>query len=99
MRESEVAEGLRIVRGADATPAGATDVPRQARGVPLLGDLLIELGLVTRSAFEAALQAYRPEQHGRIGDFMVARHVITRDALTRAVAEQRRRQDDQAYGR
>jgi hypothetical protein len=25
--------------------------------------------------------------------------VITRDALTRAVAEQRRRQDDQAYGR
>ena len=100
VRESEVAEGLRIVRGADATPAGATDVPRQARGVPLLGDLLIELGLVTRSAFEAALQAYRPEQHGRIGDFMVARHVITRDALTRAVAEQRRRQqDDQAYGR
>jgi adsorption protein B len=99
VRESEVAEGLRIVRGADATPSGATDVPRQARGVPLLGDLLIELGLVTRSAFEAALQAYRPEQHGRIGDYMVARHVITRDALTRAVAEQRRRQDDQAYGR
>jgi adsorption protein B len=37
------------------------------------------------------LRDYRPERHGRIGDYMVAEAIITSDALTAAVAEQRRR--------
>jgi adsorption protein B len=73
----------------DASPALADATA--ARGVPLLGDIMIEMGLVTRSAFEAALRDYRPERHGRIGDYMVAEAIITSDALTAAVAEQRRR--------
>jgi len=100
VRESEIAAGLRMLRAVgmpvltgdgedDASPALADATA--ARGVPLLGDIMIEMGLVTRSAFEAALRDYRPERHGRIGDYMVAEAIITSDALTAAVAEQRRR--------
>jgi adsorption protein B len=100
VRESEIAAGLRMLRAVgmpvhmgdaedDASPA-LSDATA-ASGVPLLGDIMIEMGLVTRSAFEAALRDYRPERHGRIGDYMVAERIITSDALTAAVAEQRRR--------
>ncbi|WP_366146105.1 glycosyl transferase family protein [Paraburkholderia sp.] len=76
-------------RQADGTEP-QQDAPHPRRGVPLIGDLLIEMGLVTREAFEAALQDYRPDRDGRIGDFMVASNVITADALSRVTAEQRR---------
>lgn len=98
VREGEIAEGLRLLRGAPAdpssegqeakSPAGEHDAA--APGVPLLGDLLIERGAVKRTAFESALQRYRPAEHGRIGDFMVEQGVITRDALASAIAEQAR---------
>nr|WP_256701835.1 glycosyl transferase family protein [Burkholderia sp. SRS-W-2-2016] len=84
LRESEIAAGLRVLRGdADALEQ---DAPR----VPLLGDLLIELGHVTRERFEAALTHYRPDRDGRIGDFMMARGVITREALALAIEVQQR---------
>ena len=97
-REGEVADGLRLLRG---VPPGQVREAHEAKanaeapgvatpGVPLLGDLLIERGAVKRAAFEGALQRYRPAEHGRIGDFMVAQGVITRDALTTAIAEQER---------
>ncbi|MDR5769719.1 glycosyl transferase family protein [Caballeronia sp. LZ028] len=100
VRESEIAAGLRMLRtvGMPVYPGDADDETAPpladvtaARGVPLLGDIMIEMGLVTRGAFEAALRKYRPERHGRIGDYMVAEEVITPDALTVAIAEQRRR--------
>nr|WP_087039007.1 glycosyl transferase family protein [Caballeronia arvi] len=100
VRESEIAAGLRTLRAAGMTvftndaqddESPALDDAAAARGVPLLGDIMIEMGLVTRGAFEAALRNYRPERHGRIGDYMVAERVITPDALTAAIAEQRRR--------
>ncbi|WP_321881988.1 glycosyl transferase family protein [Paraburkholderia bannensis] len=108
VRESEVTAGLRILRRAEEplltgahgevavmSPAdlGAT------RGVPLLGDLLIEMGLVSRARFDAALQDYRPERDGRIGDFMVARHIISREALQSAIAAQQQLRDAQTGGR
>jgi bacteriophage N4 adsorption protein B len=134
VRESEVAEGLRVLRGVGrmsfAVAEGADQAanggngndnesdgdndndtddneneaghepvgphPAVRRGVPLIGDLLIELGLVTRAAFEKALNSYRPERDGRIGDYMVARQVISREALRIAMAEQRRIQQEQA---
>ncbi len=63
-----------------------------ARSVPLIGDLLIEHGHVRREAFEAAMQDYRPDRHGRIGDYMVARGVISRAALENVIQQQRRLQ-------
>jgi len=57
--------------------------------VPLLGDLLVDAGDVHREVFEAALHDYRPERDGRIGDYMVARAVISPHALSSAVGRQR----------
>ncbi|SDR35390.1 adsorption protein B [Paraburkholderia fungorum] len=109
VRESEVTQGLRVLRdveqpslamagGTDSDADSETVQPHETimRGVPLIGDLLIEMGLVTRAAFEDALTSYRPDRDGRIGDYMVARHVISRDALRLAMAEQRRIQQEQA---
>ncbi len=61
-----------------------------SRSVPLIGDLLVEQGHVQREAFERAMQDYRPDRHGLIGDYMVARNVISSDALASAIKEQRR---------
>ncbi|WP_250494242.1 glycosyl transferase family protein [Caballeronia sp. GAWG1-1] len=105
VRESEIAAGLRMLRdvgvsalsGDEQTAAKAVN-DEAARGVPLLGDIMIEMGLVTRRAFETALQNYRPERHGRIGDYMVAERVITSEALASAVGEQRRRYAKRAGG-
>lgn len=92
--DAAAAAGAEADNGAIAAPPTPydADAPAEAlmRGVPLLGDLLIELGLVTRARFDAALTSYRPDRDGRIGDYMVARHVISRDALNRAMAEQQR---------
>jgi adsorption protein B len=93
VREGEIAAGLRLLRGVDVAAladvdAGATPV----RSVPLIGDLLIEHGHVRREAFEAAMQHYRPDRHGRIGDYMVAREVISLAALDNVIQEQRRLQ-------
>jgi len=76
---------------ARASSADGT-VPVPARGVPLIGDLLIEHGHVRREAFEAAMQHYRPDRHGLIGDYMVARDVISRAALENVIQQQRRLQ-------
>ncbi|QGZ65775.1 glycosyl transferase family protein [Paraburkholderia acidisoli] len=108
VRESEVAAGLRLKRGVDeAQLREALDGDDEegggeavtVRGTPLLGDLLIEMGLVSRERFEAAMKAYRPDRDGRIGDYMVARHVISREALKSAVAAQQRLREAQSGGR
>ena len=98
VRESEVASGLRVLRNVEV-PAGRPEselVTPDAqtvvayRGVPLLGDLLIEMGLMTRPAFERALASYRPDHDGRIGDYLVAQGVISAQSLERALSGQRR---------
>ena len=82
VRESDIATGMRVLRDEpEALNPGAARVP-------LIGDLLIELGHVTRERFNAALQVYRPDLDGRIGDFMMARGVITADALNAAIQAQ-----------
>jgi bacteriophage N4 adsorption protein B len=98
VREGELAAGLRLLRGVDLAQQAAVEdsaipgvaAPVAVRSVPLIGDLLIERGFVRRKVFDAALQDYRPDQHGRIGDYMVARNVISRDALDNVIEEQRR---------
>jgi adsorption protein B len=98
VREGEIATGLRALRGVGiaaplfegAATQGAVQAP--SRNVPLIGDLLIEHGHVSREVFEAALHHYRPDLHGRIGDYMVAREVISRAALENVIEQQRRLQ-------
>jgi adsorption protein B len=84
-REGELAAGLRILREL-AEGRAVPDVPTG----PLLGDMLIERGLLRRDQFESAMQDYRPDQHGRIGDYLVERRVIVRDVVEQVVEEQRR---------
>jgi adsorption protein B len=83
-RESEIAAALRLLTGATETFEGHV-----AR--PLLGDVLIGLGLVQRDAFEAAMVDYKPERDGRIGEHLLHRGVVTADALRRGLEAQRER--------
>lgn len=89
VRDSEIAAGLRLLRGESNA---FQSLAEGAAGVPLLGDLLIERGLVQRQAFEAAMESYRPGEHGRIGDYLVSCGVIERNVIEQVVEEQRRQQ-------
>lgn len=82
VRESEIGAALRVMRQSDAM-AGTVDVP-------LLGDLLLRMGLVQRDALNAILAQYHPDEDGRIGDFLVAQGVVTRDAIEKAMEAQQR---------
>jgi len=96
VREGEISAGLRILRGDEH--AFATTLTSRA-SVPLLGDLLIAHGHIQRDVFEAALNDYRPDQHGRIGDYLVDRGVLSRNVIEWAVNEQRRfRKTENAAG-
>ena len=86
-RESEIAIALRLVRGAEDSFA---NVKESGAGVPLLGDALIAQGLLKRDVFESAMQAYRPEKHGRVGDYLVEQRVILREVIERVVTQQRK---------
>ena len=94
VREGEIAMGLRQLRGMHVVPAvtagSRVETTAPARGVPLLGDLLIERGHVLREAFDTALREYSPHSDGRIGDYMVNRGVISPDALDDVIKEQHR---------
>jgi adsorption protein B len=86
-RDGELAIALRLLSDlASGHPGATAPVPIG----PLLGDMLIERGLLKRDQFEDAMRDYRPEQHGRIGDYLVDRKVIVRDVLEQVVQEQRR---------
>ena len=81
-RESEIAAGLRLLRGdAHAFKAHIT---------PLLGDILLDKGLIESKVLATALEGYRPDQHGRIGDFLVRQGIVTLDAIHAAVGVQQR---------
>ncbi len=86
VRERDIAGGLQLLRERLGSPARA---PAETPATPLLGELMIEAGFVQRDRFEAALQDYRPGEDGRIGDYMVAREVISPQALSRALDMQR----------
>jgi adsorption protein B len=83
-REGELAVALRLLRE-DGSDAKAPAVPTG----PLLGDMLIERGLLSRQKFEGAMQEYKPARDGRIGDYLVDRKVISREVLEQVVQEQR----------
>lgn len=80
-REGEIAAALRMRTG--AADAFGPQAP------PLLGDVLIEQGLVARDAFEAAMQDYQPERDGRLGEHLLHRGVVTPAALRQGLERQR----------
>lgn len=86
-RESEIGAGLRLLSGA-VSGAGRVPLPDST---PLLGDILIESDLISRSQFEGALDNYRPERDGRIGDYLVNQGVVSRQSIELAVQQQRLR--------
>ncbi|AYQ27419.1 MULTISPECIES: glycosyl transferase family protein [unclassified Polaromonas] len=86
VRESELAIGLRLLRGVDDS---FSRVNGGVPGVPLLGDMLVEQGLLKRQVFENAMQTYRPDRHGRVGDYLVDQGVLLRDVIERVVNQQR----------
>jgi adsorption protein B len=85
-REGEIAVALRLLSEHGLGGARAPAVPSG----PLLGDMLIARGLLRRDQFENAMREYRPDKHGRIGDYLVDRRVILRDVVEQVVQEQRR---------
>lgn len=86
VRESEIAIALRLVRGGEDTFAG---VEGGAASAPLLGDMLIEQGLLQREVFDAAMLAYGPDRDGRVGDYLVQQGVIPREVVEKVVAQQK----------
>lgn len=82
-RESEITACLREL---GSTPDGAPP----AASAPLLGDLLIESGQIDRRVFDDAMLHYRPDEHGRIGDYLVGIGVLSREVIDQAVARQYR---------
>jgi bacteriophage N4 adsorption protein B len=87
-REGELAVALRLLRETQGEGKAATTTTTVPTG-PLLGDMLIERGLLRRDEFEGAMQDYKPAQHGRIGDYLVQKGVIAREMLEQVVQEQR----------
>ena len=86
VRESEISIALRLIAGEAGSFSTVSD---GSAGVPLLGDMLIEQGLLNRAVFDAAMQTYRPDRHGRVGDYLVQQGVILREVIERVVDQQR----------
>jgi len=84
-REGEIAVALRLLR------EGRSGASHQAVPTgPLLGDMLIERGLLRKDVYDTAMRDYRPDKHGRIGDYLVDRRVIPRDVVEQVVQDQRK---------
>ena len=84
VRESEIAAAMRLMRH------HGTAFDAFAIEVPLLGDILLEMELVQRDSLTAMLARYHPDRDGRIGDFLVAEGVVTREAIQLAADVQQR---------
>ena len=46
--------------------------------------------IIVKDVFDTAMRDYRPDQHGRIGDYLVDRRVILRDVVEQVVQDQRK---------
>lgn len=84
-RESEIAAALRQMRG----DKGAFADVASGSPIRLLGDLLIESGAVRRDVLQNALDEYKPEEHGRIGHFLVTRGIVTAAVVEATIDSQR----------
>jgi bacteriophage N4 adsorption protein B len=85
-RDRDITAGLRILT--------KINMPRKkpllGSDIPLIGDLIIEQGFISRQAFDKAMMKYSPERDGLIGSYLVAKNIINREMLQCALEEQRR---------
>ncbi len=88
-RDRDVTAGLRVLRGGGSM--GGEEKSRSEPYVPLLGELLMEQGFLSQTAFEKAMLDYSPERDGLVGSYLVAREVITAPMLQWALDEQKKR--------
>ncbi len=89
VRESEIDAALLLLSKESGPLSTKVAAPPKT---PLLGDLLIERGLIDHQVFEDALEKYQPQHHGRIGDYLVNEGIIDRDAIEQVVLLQRKQQ-------
>lgn len=75
-RDSEVAAALELIGGVASVEAS-------------LPQVVAETGLVERDEYESAVRDYRPEEHGRVGDFLVERGVVVAGMIDKALQRQR----------
>lgn len=84
---------LRVVRGAEMAAGlrslGFGQLSGGRADTPLLGDLLIQGGFISRCRFEQAVEGYRPQLHGQMGAYLIQRGVIDDGAFERVLALQR----------
>ena len=60
-------------------------------GVPLLGEILVNEGLISNAALQAALAVYDPQRDGQIGAYLVSHDLVFKSAVDKALEEQRKR--------
>lgn len=89
VRDRDVTAGLRLLT--EKSRGEASGARHFNADVPLLGDLLVERGDISRSAFEQAMMKYSPERDGLVGSYLVTQNVISEDALQWALREQHQR--------
>lgn len=82
--ESELARALRALNQ-DSPPALTVDSDRPPK---LLGDVLVDGGILHRDSLLQALQGFDPATHGNLGGFLVHRQLITPTQLDLALAQQ-----------
>jgi adsorption protein B len=76
-RDSQIMAGLRLASG--QLNEGTQE--KEAAAYYLLGELLVQNGKLDQKGLEQALLRYIPEQDGRIGDYLVASNMITREVI------------------
>jgi adsorption protein B len=50
--------------------------------------LLVQNGKITRETLEQVMQHYVSQQHGRIGDYLVSRGLVSREVIEETVQQQ-----------
>ena len=78
-----MAEALRQVATGETGQVSDKEPSRK-----LLGDVLIEMKIISQAMLAKAIRHYDPERDGRLGDFLVAKKVINATGLQHALAFQ-----------
>lgn len=90
VRDRVVARGLSLL----ATIREGRDINDTIEdGVPRLGQILVEKGLISNEALQTALANYIPQRDGQIGAYLVSHDVVFKSAVDQALEEQRIRME------
>lgn len=82
--ETDMATALHQIATGESGDISNEKIPLQ-----LLGDVLIKMKTLTQKDLAAAVQNYDPDKDGRLGDYLVKKHIVSINDLERALAVQR----------